>query len=186
MKKSPYICVVLSIFIQMLFTNGCSNQDRVQEMFEAALRGDNFTFIPGVTGYELTSFEIVQRVGDMVSVRVTFAGKLGNDVVQTKKFRIGKKGELLATDSTDIRKGIEENLYSISILSREFSNHMVEGEKITVDEARKKDSQITTEVLHSIAGESYEAATIEKAAFLPKVTLRFGGELFSSDKRVAQ
>lgn len=100
--------------VALMFVSGCGPSVSEKKFFDAALAGNTPYEVPGVTGYEIRSYEIVQKLDNLVVVRLTYGTKLGTDLVETKKFKINKEHRLVATDQKDIIKAIRSNLMTIA------------------------------------------------------------------------
>lgn len=143
------------------------------------LRGEYKYHVAGVSPRDLRSYEITQVSGDVVSVRVTMAGKLGNDIVQTKKFRVDH-GHLLALDERDKVHEIGFQLYVLALQAREMVAAGRSLEDITFA-ALCVDRPGTSLTTYSFAGESYDAVKFKLVNDKIIAALMFEGTEYTSD-----
>lgn len=97
----------------LIAATSCAKKASIADTYFAAAMAERAPYrLPGVSGHTIRSYEVVQSTSDLVVVRVTFAGKLGNDIVRTKKFAV-VNGQLRAVERADIHDGIKLNLLSL-------------------------------------------------------------------------
>ncbi len=156
------LAVRLALIALALALTSCTKHQVAEHYFSAAMAGRHLYALPGVSGFELRSYEIVQSTNELVAVRLTFAGKRGNDIVQTKKFTI-VDGRLKATDRSDIRDAIKANLSLISmgVFSLVAEDMQSGKQSLPLTYERLVASKNFLE-LPSVEGEEYKKISINK------------------------
>jgi hypothetical protein len=68
--------------------------------------------VAGVSDYVVVNYEIVDQDGNVVVAKITYSSKSGNDIVQTKRFKV-QNGRLYSLDPNEIRDSIRNNLIAL-------------------------------------------------------------------------
>lgn len=185
---------VLASILGLLLLIGCAKEPRVaiaptveppaKKYFDAVLRGSAPYILPGVSGYSVRSYQVENDLGDVVTVRITFASQAGTDLVKTKRFAVDKSGRLAAMERADIQDAIRTNLTLIALAAKRANRingapiswgMLVEQKLINPDTLRRWDGEDYSKVkIRPAEGVGDEVALTDATG--EELTVRFDRE----------
>lgn len=152
--------VFLIVAVLLGLSGGCVKQ-RAAGYFDRVISGQAPYELGGVSGYEVRAYQIVQTVGDLVVVKVTYGTVAGLDRQLTKRYRL-VGGRLRPIDADDIRDQVLRNLQRHVALALDRAMIGEAGAlppKIDYDWL-VKNSLLKPEELEPAAGENYNTMRI--------------------------